>query len=296
MPQLILQLALLIAVAFVIGSLLGSFARKRKANQASHPALEKPVEAENKPSPQTQATKEVTLANAAEAVVTAHPADDAQAEPKTESKTESKTEPKTEPAKTKSPASTAPVPVEVSEETTANKKSAASKHVPIKEHTVAKDHAAGKKAAVVKEPEPEPEAEIGLPPLLAAARGGKPDDLLKIKGIGPTLQRKLHALGVYHYDQLAAWDAQNAAWIGEKLNFRGRVEREEWVEQAAALIRLGEKKPAEKTAKKVSAKPAAKKNADSKTTAKAASAKGATKKAPVKTTGSKTRTAAKRAT
>jgi len=70
---------------------------------------------------------------------------------------------------------------------------------------------------------------------LAAARNGAPDDLSKIKGVGPKSREKLHALGVFHYDQIAAWTPEEARWIGEALGIPGRVERNEWIAQAKSL-------------------------------------------------------------
>ncbi len=40
---------------------------------------------------------------------------------------------------------------------------------------------------------------------LAAPRGGKADNLTRIKGIGTVNEGKLHALGIFHFDQIAAW-------------------------------------------------------------------------------------------
>jgi predicted flap endonuclease-1-like 5' DNA nuclease len=73
------------------------------------------------------------------------------------------------------------------------------------------------------------------PDALEAPRGGKPDDLSKIKGVGPKSQEKLHALGVFHYDQIAAWTPEQARWIGGALGVPGRVERGRWVAQAKSL-------------------------------------------------------------
>lgn len=80
-----------------------------------------------------------------------------------------------------------------------------------------------------------PANEVGKPELLSAAREGGPDDLKKIKGVGPKLETMLHGVGVYHYDQIAAWGSDEIAWMDEKLSFRGRIERENWVEQAKSL-------------------------------------------------------------
>lgn len=73
------------------------------------------------------------------------------------------------------------------------------------------------------------------PPLLEGARGGVPDDLKKIKGIGPRMEETLNGLGIYHYDQIAALDETAVAWIELRIKSRGRVGREQWVSQARAL-------------------------------------------------------------
>lgn len=72
------------------------------------------------------------------------------------------------------------------------------------------------------------------PPALAAPRG-EPDDLKRINGIGPTNEKKLNALGVYHFDQIAAWNDAQVRWVGAYLAFPGRIERENWVGQARAM-------------------------------------------------------------
>lgn len=74
------------------------------------------------------------------------------------------------------------------------------------------------------------------PPKLAAAREGQPDDLTKIKGIGPKLETLCHELGITHFDQIAAWGPEEVAWMDANLEgFRGRVSRDEWVSQAKAF-------------------------------------------------------------
>lgn len=64
---------------------------------------------------------------------------------------------------------------------------------------------------------------------------GAPDNLQEIKGIGAVLERKLNALGIERFDQIAAWTESDIAEINDTLNFRGRIEREGWVEQAREL-------------------------------------------------------------
>ncbi|MDT8345605.1 MAG: NADH-quinone oxidoreductase subunit NuoE [Thermohalobaculum sp.] len=75
------------------------------------------------------------------------------------------------------------------------------------------------------------------PALLKKPRKGGADDLRKISGVGPKLEVLLHELGVFHFDQIAAWTSAEIAWIDERLSFKGRIEREGWVAQAAKLAR-----------------------------------------------------------
>lgn len=61
------------------------------------------------------------------------------------------------------------------------------------------------------------------------------DDLMKIEGVGPRINEALRELGVYSFEQIAAWTPENCGWINHRLGFQGRVERENWVSQAQAL-------------------------------------------------------------
>lgn len=67
----------------------------------------------------------------------------------------------------------------------------------------------------------------------AAAAGA--DDLKKLSGVGPALEKKLNAAGVTSFAQIAAWGEAEIAEFDEKLSFKGRIEREGWVEQAKTL-------------------------------------------------------------
>lgn len=59
------------------------------------------------------------------------------------------------------------------------------------------------------------------------------DDLELIHGVGPVLERMLYDMGIYYFKDIASWDAAKIAEMNEKLpNFRGRIERENWVESA----------------------------------------------------------------
>ena len=72
---------------------------------------------------------------------------------------------------------------------------------------------------------------------LAAPRETGADDLTRIKGIGPVNAGKLNGLGIWHFEQIAAWKHDEIEWVGSYLSFPGRIEREDWVGQAAALAR-----------------------------------------------------------
>jgi large subunit ribosomal protein L21 len=78
-------------------------------------------------------------------------------------------------------------------------------------------------------------AKAAKAPAAAEADTSAADDLKKLSGVGPALEKKLHAAGVTTYAQIAAWTEADIAEFDEKLNFKGRIEREGWVEQARAL-------------------------------------------------------------
>ena len=66
------------------------------------------------------------------------------------------------------------------------------------------------------------------------------DDLKRLKGVGPALEKKLHALGVTSFAQIASWTPAEIAEFDEKLSFKGRIDRDGWVEQARTLAAGGE--------------------------------------------------------
>ena len=72
--------------------------------------------------------------------------------------------------------------------------------------------------------------------LEAAARAAAPDDLKEISGVGPKLERMLHRLGIRTFRQLAELsDAEVETLDSQLAEFRGRIRREAWVEQAKLL-------------------------------------------------------------
>lgn len=84
-------------------------------------------------------------------------------------------------------------------------------------------------------------ADAARPATLTAARGGQPDNLKEIKGIGPKLEVMLHGMGFFHFDQIAAWTPTELAWVDQNLTgFKGRASRDNWVEQAKILASGGE--------------------------------------------------------
>ncbi|MFQ6549073.1 hypothetical protein AADZ90_014045 [Aestuariibius sp. 2305UL40-4] len=88
------------------------------------------------------------------------------------------------------------------------------------------------------------------PQMMEAPRDGGPDDLKKIKGIGPKLEKMLHGMGIYHFDQIAGWQTNELAWVDENLEgFKGRASRDNWVSQAETLASGGETAFSEKVDK-----------------------------------------------
>lgn len=61
------------------------------------------------------------------------------------------------------------------------------------------------------------------------------DDLKKIKGIGEKIESTLNELGYFQYSQIAEWTEQNVEWVETFLSFPGRIEREDWLNQARKL-------------------------------------------------------------
>lgn len=106
----------------------------------------------------------------------------------------------------------------------------------------AKKGAAKAKAPAAAKPAAQNEAPDGAKPqALDGPRDGKADDLKQIKGVGPKLEGLLNGLGIYHFAQIAGWSADEVAWVDENIiGFKGRVTRDNWVEQANTLAEGGE--------------------------------------------------------
>lgn len=98
------------------------------------------------------------------------------------------------------------------------------------------------KAPVAKKAKAEAptEAAEAKPETLNAARSTGADDLKQLKGVGPKLEQTLNELGFYHFDQVAKWTDAEVQWVDSRLKFKGRIVRDNWIEQAKTLAEGGE--------------------------------------------------------
>ena len=87
------------------------------------------------------------------------------------------------------------------------------------------------KKASAKAESPKKAAKAEKAPAAAA------DDLKKLSGVGPALEKKLIAAGITTFAQVAAWTEADVAAMDEQLSFKGRIEREGWIAQAAELAK-----------------------------------------------------------
>jgi len=96
--------------------------------------------------------------------------------------------------------------------------------------------------ATAPEPASAPAATEAAPPApepVAAPTAGV-DDLKLLKGVGPALEKKLHENGVTSFAQIAAWSPADVAEMDDRLAFKGRIDRDGWIEQARTLAAGGE--------------------------------------------------------
>ncbi len=93
-------------------------------------------------------------------------------------------------------------------------------------------------AAPKKAEEKKPaKAEAAAGDALFETPDGDPDDLKKISGVGPAIEKKLNALGITQYAQIAKFTKADIAKVDEVLNFKGRIERDDWKTQAKDLAK-----------------------------------------------------------
>ena len=125
------------------------------------------------------------------------------------------------------------------------------KAAPVKKTAAPKKAAAPKQKAAPKKTAAAPVAPAAFvdvpadtvqsqPETLTQARAGGADDLKRISGVGPKLEQTLNELGFYHFDQIANWGAQEIAWVDARVRFKGRIARDNWMEQAKILAAGGE--------------------------------------------------------
>ena len=133
------------------------------------------------------------------------------------------------------PVPSAPAPTLTAPKVAAPKTAApAAAPAPVAEKPAPKKKVPAKKAAPA-----EPVAASGDRPamMLDAPEGGQADDLKKISGVGPKLEQTLNELGIWHYEQVAKLKKKDIAWVDERLRFKGRIERDDWVGQAKTLAK-----------------------------------------------------------
>lgn len=216
-PHLI-EIALLMLAAFLIGCLIGYFLRRMISADAPAPAAAQSEASTSAPSAAASTTTAET--SKAEAATKESVAEKAPA------KTTASTSAAKKPA-AKKPAATKP----------AAKKPAANKPAAAKK-PAAKSAAAAKPAAAKKAPAKKAAAAgDGKPATLSGPRDGKKDDLKNIKGIGPKIEGILNGMGIYHFDQVASWGRKEVKWVDEELSFKGRIDREKWIAQAKKLAK-----------------------------------------------------------
>jgi len=78
----------------------------------------------------------------------------------------------------------------------------------------------------------------GNPKWLLAKRPDDVDDLKKIYGVGPVMEKTLNKLGIYLFRQVAALRKKDVEWVASHINtFPDRINRDDWVGQATELRR-----------------------------------------------------------
>ncbi len=204
----ILQTLLLIAIAFILGCICGCLLRRILVGD-DEAAPARTV---------TTGTAATAAAAAAAVAVAARPQ---------------------EPATPAKPAA-APVRLPDPEPVAFSAAPEAKPVAPLMAAPKAKASAAAKPKAKAKAPAAKPKAKAAPKPAAKAkpvkvAASTGPDDLKLIRGIGRKNEGQLNAVGVTRFAQIAAWTSKDEQTWGEKLDFPGRIEREEWVSQAKKL-------------------------------------------------------------
>lgn len=115
---------------------------------------------------------------------------------------------------------------------------------PVEKPLKAKPAPAAKPATAAKPAKAAAKSASAAKPTLESAdrpkgmeRPTKIDDLKLISGVGPKIERILHDLGIFKFDQVAGWNKAERDWVDGYLSFSGRIDRDEWVKQAKALAK-----------------------------------------------------------
>ena len=134
---------------------------------------------------------------------------------------------------------------------TASKPTNKSKAAAAKKTSVPKAKAANEKQGATSKAKPTSKPATTPTEATSARAGKKPrtmkaprkagaDDLKMIKGVGPKMEKLLNSLGFFHFDQVAKWTADEVLWVDQNLEgFKGRVSRDNWVQQAGVLASGG---------------------------------------------------------
>ncbi len=109
---------------------------------------------------------------------------------------------------------------------------------PKKRTLGASKKAAPKKEAVAKEEKASEEVDASKLELgqVFDTAPDQVDDLKVISGVGPAIEEKLHGFGIYTYEQVSNWTKENIDAFDQLLSFKGRIERDNWLEQAKELM------------------------------------------------------------
>jgi len=113
---------------------------------------------------------------------------------------------------------------------------APAKKAPAKKAAAAPKKAEAPKKATAPKKEAAPKKAAAKKPAPKKAASGS-DDLTKISGVGPVIVGKLEALGITTFEQIAAWKKADVEKFDAELNFKGRIDRDDWIKQAKELAK-----------------------------------------------------------
>ena len=91
--------------------------------------------------------------------------------------------------------------------------------------------------APAKKAAPKKAAAPKAAPKKEAPKKSEKDDLTRISGVGPLIVGKLEAHGITTFQQVADFSAADIERIDGELNFKGRIDRDEWVKQAKEFLK-----------------------------------------------------------